>query len=601
MANDNATPHDIPSVIELLREVGYELDGSPLDRMLVMKAQALVQQLQTDPRTAAVQVLAAQLAAEKAHKAAKTAMESVEKLEEALETLLDGQALLCRLESVSAVHDEPRARVRVAGQLRELAIHADVDVDALRTLMPWDYVCVHPVELVVIGYRNEPELREGAQGQVAEFVDHHDRERGLVRVSIQGGEERVVRLAPPLRNEQLQVPTRLVLQRDDERWAIHVVPDEGRQSQFEISVDSITTTLDDLAGLDSVIEPMVEDALLRLIEPERFRYLGTAPIRGMILESHKPGQGKTALVRAFAAFLRDLGREQGFDVNLYYVPPGALKIVWHGGDAKLVREDLCGAIHSRRRQPRTRPLMQVVVLDEIDSLGRRGEQMLSSAHNDAVNALLAEVDGMVQWESDPDQPPAEILWIGMTNRIDLVDAAIKRPGRFYPIVSMPETTIDAAEAILAVYARDTQLWLIGDEVRTSPTLDEIRAAILRPALDAVFDQPALRYWTESESGVAVSAGRLMANAAYESAMKAAARAAAIRVLKEEKGMGAVTLDDLVDALAESARSAAHQMSVDRATLARELAISGHITRVERLDFEDVRLRRYLRVVRGGAQ
>ncbi len=595
MANENAAPHDIPSVVELLQQVGYELSGSPRDRMLVMKAQALVQQLQTDPRNAAAQVLAAQLAAEKAQQATKTVMESVERLEQALEGLLDGQALLCRLEVVSTVQEEPRARVRIGGQLRELAIHPDVDVDALRALMPWDFVCVHPVELVVIGHRNEPDLREWAQGQVAEFLNHHDRERGMVRVSCQGGEERVVRLAPPLREVELHVPTRLVLQRDDERWAIQVVPDESRQSRFEIPVDSITTTLDDLAGLDPVIEPMVEDAFLRLIAPEQVRHLGTAPLRGMILESHKPGQGKTALVRAYAAFLRDLGREKGFDVNLYYVPPGALKIVWHGGDAKLVREDLCGAIHARRRQPRTRPLMQVVVLDEIDSLGRRGEQMLSSAQNDAVNALLAEVDGMVQWECDPDQPPAEILWIGMTNRIDLVDAAIKRPGRFYPIVSMPETTIDMAEAILGVYAKATGAWFVDGRVRTSLAPEEVRAAILRPALDAVFDRAALRYWTESESGVAVSAGRLMANAAYETAMQAAARSAGMRVTRRQ-GIGAVTLDDLVDALTEAARSAAHQMSVDRPTLARELAISGHVTRVERVDLEDVRLRRYLRAV-----
>jgi ATP-dependent 26S proteasome regulatory subunit len=587
--------NDIDAVIELLRSVGYELGGSPRDRTLVAQAQTLVRELHADPKAAAGQVLAAQLAAERAQQATQKAMESVEALESALESLLEGQPLLCRLEGVSRVEGEPRARVMVGAQLRELAVHPEADMEALGALMPWDFVCVHPVELVVIGHRNEPELRERAQGQVAEFMGYHDRGRGLVRVSCQGGEERVVRLAPPLRDIELRVPGRLVLQRDDDRWAIQVVPDESRQSRFEVSVDSITTTLDDLAGLESVIEPLVEDIVLRLLEPDLVRSLGTAPVRGMILESHKPGQGKTALVRAYAAFLRDLGRERGFDVNLYYVPPGALKIVWHGGDAKLVREDLCGAIHARRREPRTRPLIQVVVLDEIDSLGHRGEEMLSSAQNDAVNALLAEVDGMVQWESDPEQPPAEIVWIGMTNRIDLVDAAIKRPGRLHPIVSMPETTIDMAEAILAVYAKATGVWFVDDEVCTSLTADEVRCAILRPALAAVFDRPALRYWTESESGVGVTAGRLLANAAYESAMKAAARKAAVRVLKQV-GVPAVTLDDLVDALAEAARSAAHQMSVDRRALARELRVGGHITRVERVDLDDIRMQRYLRAV-----
>jgi hypothetical protein len=335
-------------------------------------------------------------------------MESVEALQGILEGLLEERPLLCRPEGVSRGNGtDPRAIVAVASQLRELGIHPDVDVEAIRNLMPWHYLCVHPGEMVVTGYRDDPELFGRAHGDLVEFLGYVDEARGLVRVSHLGHEERIVTLAPPLRERELRAPAQLVLQRDNDRWAIDVVPQEHRESRFEISVDGITTSLDDLAGLDPVVEVLVEDALLRLVRPDLLTLFGTGSLKGVILESHKPGQGKTAMIRAYAAYLRDLGGVHDFEVALYYVPPGGLTTVWHGGDSKLVREDLCGAIRARQMRPRSRPLIQLVVLDEIDSLGKRSGEFVSPAGNAAVTALLSEMDGIMQWQGDPEQPPPD--------------------------------------------------------------------------------------------------------------------------------------------------------------------------------------------------
>ena len=117
--------------------------------------------------------------------------------------------------------------------------------------MPWHYVCIHPQEMVVTGYRDDPALFARAQGDLVEFLGWADEARDLVRVSHLGNGERIVALAPTLCGVELQAPARLVLQRDDDRWAIEVVPQERRESRFEIAVETITTNLEDLAGLDS--------------------------------------------------------------------------------------------------------------------------------------------------------------------------------------------------------------------------------------------------------------------------------------------------------------------------------------------------------------
>ena len=579
----------------ILQDAGYEVDGSTREQTLVLELDRLLSSAERDPKEAVKQVLAARRATDDARRATAEVMKSVEALEGIIEGLLDGKPLLCRLESVRGGNGEggPCAVVRLGGQLRELAVHPGVDLEALRALMPWHYVRVHPRELVVIGYRNDPDLFEWAQGELVEFLGWVDASAGLVRVSHLGHEERIVELAPSLRSEDIQPPARLVLQRDDDRWAIALVPHQRIESRYEIPAQSITTRLEHLAGLDDLKERLVEDLILRLLRRDLLESYGVKPMRGLILESHKPGQGKTALIRAFAAYADELGRARGFDVCVYFVPPGSLKSVWHGGDAKLVREDLCGAIRARQARPRTRPLFQLIVLDEIDSLGRRGGELVSSAQNDAVTALLSEIDGLLQWETPPGQPPAEMLWIGMTNRIDLVDVAMRRPGRFDSVLRIPDATLEAAEEILALYA-DPRAWYLDGEVRTSVDQETIRTAFVRPALHRVYGEPVLRYSTEGRSGIDVAAGRLLSNAHYEAAANSGKKRAAARDLRGV-GIPAVTLEDLVEALFGEAYAAARQMSSDHRTLARELEVPGRITRVELLGAEKPMDHRYLRV------
>jgi SpoVK/Ycf46/Vps4 family AAA+-type ATPase len=181
--------------------------------------------------------------------------------------------------------------------------------------------------------------------------------------------------------------------------------------------------------------------------------------------------------------------------------------------------------------------------------------------------------------------------VGMTNRIDLVDVAISRPGRFDLVLPMPEPNLQSAEAVMAVYATG-RAWYLDGTILDAPEDEVIRSAFIRPALAHVFDTPVLRYSTESQSGVSVTAGRLMSNAHYEAAMNTAKRRAAARELRGV-GVPAVAVEDIIEALLEEARSAARQMGADRGTLARELDVSGHVTRVEMVAADEPQLHRYL--------
>ena len=105
--------------------------------------------------------------------------------------------------------------------------------------------------------------------------------------------------------------------------------------------------------------------------------------------------------------------EQGFDVALYHVKPNQLKSMWWGEDARLVREDLFGSLRARQAAPRARPLVQLLIFDEIDSLQKRGggeRHVSSSSHSDALEALLVEMQGLAAGSSAQGGPPAHLLW-----------------------------------------------------------------------------------------------------------------------------------------------------------------------------------------------
>lgn len=192
-----------------------------------------------------------------------------------------------------------------------------------------------------------------------------------------------------------------------------------------------TASYTDIGGLDEVIRQVRESIELPLRHPEVIARLGIAPPKGVLLHG-PPGCGKTLLARAVA-------HESG--VRFLAISGPELITKWHGESEDNLRKVFAEA---REKQP------CIVFFDEIDAIA----QARSSAESLRLDArfttqLLVLLDGI--------HDPGQVFVIGTTNRLDLLDPALLRPGRFDRIIAVPRPDSAARLAILTIHARKLPL------------------------------------------------------------------------------------------------------------------------------------------------
>jgi len=583
-----------PEITNLLNAIGIAPERNRLPPEVLADA---VEAVKRAPMELQADFVRARCEARRQQKLCERTTASCTKLEQLLQDMITGNALYCSLEQLVDTPSGPRALCEIGGATHELAIHPEVDQAELASLKPWEYLRVH--EKVVVGVaRDDGFLHQRAMGEVADFKAYVDAEHHLIRVSRHGQGEEVVTLAEPLHDQELTTHTQLVLMRGNPRWAIATVPSQQSQSRFEVPIEEIQTRLEDLASMESISRRLMMDVVKRILRSEIREQFDLTPLHGVLLTSAKPGMGKTAFMRAFARWLHELGQQHGFDLVLYVVKPNESKSKWHGEDSRIIREELFGAIRARQALPRTRPLFQLLVMDEIDSLGRRvegGDVVTSAAQADVVTSFLAEMDGMHQ-QLSTDGPPAHFLVCGMSNRPDLIDAAVKRPGRMGDLViEMPDIDIDGAEKICAIYARrGTIPWYIEGAPQFDAEEQQITTQFLRPALARVFPMVVLHYSTDTQRKIAVTAGQVMAGVHYEKAVNRAKELASDRLLLKT-GIPAITFDDVVDGLLDMACGEAEQMAAATRMLVHQLQIKVPVARVDLVPRDELETHRFLRV------
>ncbi|MFG2048619.1 AAA family ATPase [Micromonospora sp. NPDC048935] len=244
------------------------------------------------------------------------------------------------------------------------------------------------------------------------------------------------------------------------------------------TLDLASVTLDDVGGLDEVKQTLTESVLWPLTYPDTFARLGVQPPRGVLLYG-PPGCGKTYLVTALAGSGR---------ANVLSVKGAELLSKWVGESERAVRELF-------RRAREAAPTL--IFLDEVDALAPvRGQATDGGTTDRVVAALLTELDGV--------ETLRNVVVVGATNRPDLVDPALLRPGRLERLVYVPPPDGPARAEILRAASRqvplapDVDLTALGDELAGFSAAD--CAALVREA--------ALAAMRESLAAATVTAGHV---------------------------------------------------------------------------------------------
>jgi transitional endoplasmic reticulum ATPase len=219
------------------------------------------------------------------------------------------------------------------------------------------------------------------------------------------------------------------LTQDDLTGALSVIRPLSRSATEEVAVGSLT--LDDVGDMIATKQALTESVLWPLQHPDTFARLGIQPPRGVLLFG-PPGCGKTFVVRALASSGR---------LSVHAVKGAELMDKWVGASEKAVRELF-------RRARDSAP--SLVFLDEVDALApRRGQSFDSGVTDRVVAALLTELDGI--------EPLRDVVVLGATNRPDLVDPALLRPGRLERLVFVEPPDADARRDILRTAAESIPL------------------------------------------------------------------------------------------------------------------------------------------------
>lgn len=258
-------------------------------------------------------------------------------------------------------------------------------------------------------------------------------EDGRVVVKSSTGPKFVVNSSQFVRDEDLKPGVRVALNQQT-LAIVNVLPTSKDPMVYGFEVEERPkVSYEDVGGLETQIEEIREAVELPMLKPELFAEIGIEPPKGVLLYG-PPGTGKTLLAKAVAnqtkaTFIRVVGSEF---VQKYI-----------GEGARLVREVFQLA---KEKAP------SIIFIDELDAIAARRTNSDTSGDREVQRTmmqLLAELDGF--------DSRGDVKVIGATNRIDILDPAILRPGRFDRIIEIPMPTFEGRIQIFRIHTKKMKL------------------------------------------------------------------------------------------------------------------------------------------------
>ncbi len=279
--------------------------------------------------------------------------------------------------------------------------------------------------------RSELERMRAPPLVVGTIIDLLKDDKVVVKSST--GPKFVVNMSQFIPEEEIKAGSQVALNQQS-LAVVNVIPAQKDPAVYAMEIiEASDIGYSDIGGLDDQVVELKEAVELPLMEPERFERIGIEPPKGVLLIG-PPGTGKTLLAKAVAhrtsaTFIRVVGSEL---VQKYI-----------GEGSRLVRELFEMA---KEKSP------SIVFIDEMDAIGARRFESATSGDREVQRTLmqlLAEMDGF--------DSRGDVKIIGATNRPDILDPALLRPGRFDRIIEIPIPTFESRVEILKIHTSGISL------------------------------------------------------------------------------------------------------------------------------------------------
>jgi proteasome-associated ATPase len=328
---------------------------------------------------------------------------------------------------LSSMNPDGTANIYVSGRKMKVNLHPSVNSKELKKGQ----------ELVLNEALNVVEARAfEVQGEVVRVKDLLDDKRAVV--TMRADEERVAELADPLLQGKISVGDPILF---DPRsgYLLEKLP---KSEVEEVVLEEIPdVSYEDIGGLQEQIETVKDAVELPFLHPELFAEHKLRPPKGILLYG-PPGCGKTMIAKAVAhSIARKLARRTGKDIRSFFLHVKGPELLnkYVGESERQIRE-----VFKKAKEKAEEGTPVIVFFDEMDALFRtRGTGISSDMEATIVPQFLSEIDGVERLRN--------VIVIGASNRQDLIDPAILRPGRLDVKIRIDRPDPKAAREILSKY------------------------------------------------------------------------------------------------------------------------------------------------------